>query len=90
MKIITIENWHPDKYQTNRKMKLRQSTGDQPFFAVDRPMGASSELTMLNRKHGIPFSRSPRLFEESPTSVLLKKMDIAPIENLDKAKLKTY
>ena len=56
MKIIRTENWNPNNHETNRKMKLRQSIDSKQFFAIDRPMGTSSELTILNRKRGIPFS----------------------------------
>jgi hypothetical protein len=46
------------------------------YRARDRRMGHTSVLTYLNQNQGSKFGGAERIFEQSPTFVKLKKLDI--------------
>ena len=61
-----------------------QSIVDQKnLYGIDRPMGISSILTVLNRNEGATFGTSKRLFSQSPSSVPIKHLDIGHPKDLD-------
>lgn len=52
------------------------STKKAFYRGRDRTMGHSSVLTYMNQHHGTKFPGAERIFEQSPTNVKLRKIDI--------------
>ena len=75
LKLVTVDDQGPSP-KTDRNPSRH-------FFAIDRPMGHTSELTKPNRHKAVPFGESKRLFVESPTCVPLKRIDVDPPKNND-------
>ena len=82
MKLVTVDEQEASP-NTRGDPNLR-------FFAIDRPMGHTSELTKPNRHKAYTIGDAKRLFAESPTCVPLKRINVDPPLNNDDLYKGTY
>jgi hypothetical protein len=75
MKLVTVDEDDPIKSYV-------PVDPSKHFYAIDRPMGHTSELTKPNRHKAYTMGDSKRLFSQSPCCVPLKRIDVDPPINL--------